>query len=422
VESGDDLTVEQYPAAIPGVISVAASDKNSAIYPWSYRGSSWVDVSAPGCIFDDEEICGTSFAAPAVAGVLAMGSAVAPCISGDVLEDALFATAETFVDYPVAYGRVDGEAFLDGVMSTEPAIRLSGLDRISTAISIARRAFAPGSAPAVVLARSDSYADALAAAPLAAKVGGPVLLTPKGFLAASVASEISELGASDVWLAGGEAALSQGVVDDLTEMGFSQWQIHRRSGANRYETAAEIGMEVGGDTVFIVSGGSFPDGVAASNIAAHTQSPILLVGRDFVPTATLDALDALDPTSVYVVGGTSVISDAVKQQLETATSLTIERKGGATRYATSEALAEMAVTAGLDATQVWVATGANFPDALATGPAAAEAGGVLLLADSSAAMARSWIAAKGSTTVDVAGGPLNVSDGTMCTMAGLLSP
>jgi subtilisin family serine protease len=66
-----------YPAAHSDVIAVGASDPDDRLYTWSNRGE-WVDVSAPGCntalwrqgaysIF-----CGTSSAAPLVAGVAAL--------------------------------------------------------------------------------------------------------------------------------------------------------------------------------------------------------------------------------------------------------------------------------------------------------------------------------------------------------------
>ena len=53
------------------------------------------------------------------------------------------------------------------------------------------------------------------------------------------------------------------------------------------------------------------------------------------------------------------------------------RVSGADRYATAAALS--AATFGANVPVAYVATGANFPDALAAGPAAAHAGGPVLL-------------------------------------------
>jgi subtilase family protein len=63
-----------YPAAAPNVIGVAATNESDRLYSWSNRGA-WVEVAAPGCNSapwpNDGYVgfCGTSAAAPLVAGV-----------------------------------------------------------------------------------------------------------------------------------------------------------------------------------------------------------------------------------------------------------------------------------------------------------------------------------------------------------------
>jgi putative cell wall-binding protein len=416
----EDLTAPQYPAALPGVISVAASTASDQLYPWSYRGSQWVRVAAPGCVFNLDRRCGTSYAAPAVAGILAAGLAVAPCATDDALMGALYATASQMPGNDVQFGRVDAASFRELVQAEASTSRIAGSSRIATAIAISRRAYPD--APAVVLARSDRYVDALAAAPLAAKIDGPVLLTPRDELPDSVAEEIARLGATTVWLAGGSSALSQGVVDGLEDMGFvMDSTILRRSGDTSFATAGAIALEVGDgltdETVYIASVESFPDGVAVSSLAAATNSPVLLVAKDGVPTPTVEALADLDPARVVLVGGERVISRSVEESLAQATGLTIERISGESRYETSKYVGEQA-PGHIERANVWVATGENWPDALAAGPAAAAAGGVLLLGDpdTSAAMVQEWIGTYDATRVTVAGGPNTLSDATVCSL------
>ena len=57
----------------------------------------------------------------------------------------------------------------------------------------------------------------------------------------------------------------------------------------------------------------------------------------------------------------------------------VTRLSGATRYETSERIAEWTTGHGLGMDGVVYATGANFPDALAAGPLAGRAGAVTLL-------------------------------------------
>lgn len=59
----------------------------------------------------------------------------------------------------------------------------------------------------------------------------------------------------------------------------------------------------------------------------------------------------------------------------------VTRVSGGNRYETSLAVADLAAEAGDDPAHPWLATGRNFPDALAAGPAVATMGGVLLLVD-----------------------------------------
>jgi subtilisin family serine protease len=71
----DGLDENFYPARYPGVVSVAAVDENDLRYTWSNFGG-WVTVAAPGCATAASpgggyvsNFCGTSTAAPFVAGL-----------------------------------------------------------------------------------------------------------------------------------------------------------------------------------------------------------------------------------------------------------------------------------------------------------------------------------------------------------------
>jgi hypothetical protein len=87
----DGSTTPHVPAALPGVVSVAATDRNDQLYPWSTRGS-WVDLAAPGCEWNDE-MCGTSYTPPLVAAAIGLLSAANPRVTPVQAVNALRATA-----------------------------------------------------------------------------------------------------------------------------------------------------------------------------------------------------------------------------------------------------------------------------------------------------------------------------------------
>lgn len=118
--------------------------------------------------------------------------------------------------------------------------RLGGADRIETAVEVSKAAFP--TADAVVVARAEAYADALAAAPLAGQWGGPVLLTGRDGLHSLVADEVRRLGVGRAYVIGSEAALSEAVVDGLRQAGADT--VQRLGGATRFETAAAIASQL----------------------------------------------------------------------------------------------------------------------------------------------------------------------------------
>ena len=83
------------------------------------------------------------------------------------------------------------------------------------------------------------------------------------------------------------------------------------------------------------------------------------------------------------VGGTAAVPERVKHQLTSAgiSSGSITRLAGATRYETTAKIMSYAVNAGMNVSNVYLATGTNFPDALAAGPVAGKLRAPLLLVD-----------------------------------------
>jgi hypothetical protein len=125
----DSSTTPRYPAAYSQVISVAATDAADGLASYSNRGASWVELAAPGCNYSTRistgtssfgSYCGTSSAAPAVAGIVGLALSAAPGAGAASVQSALNATAVPVGD--VAYGRVDAAAALEALGATLPAL------------------------------------------------------------------------------------------------------------------------------------------------------------------------------------------------------------------------------------------------------------------------------------------------------------
>jgi putative cell wall-binding protein len=183
----------------------------------------------------------------------------------------------------------------------------------------------------------------------------------------------------------------------------------REGGDNRYETAAAIADEIDcNGTATFVNGSSFPDGLVASQL----YEEILLVERDSIPAATMAYIEDCDLEFAYVVGGEAVISSDVFEDLLNATEAGAMRIAGADRYATALAVAEYMFG---DSCDVVLATGENYPDALAAAPLAYNVDAPMLLTSGSSLRAdvkayladnmdTDWNCALGVPTVHIIGG------------------
>ncbi|HKJ13157.1 MAG TPA: cell wall-binding repeat-containing protein [Ornithinimicrobium sp.] len=167
--------------------------------------------------------------------------------------------------------------------------------------------------------------------------------------------------------------------------------VEREAGGNRYGTAAELVPRFRNtvSTVYIVNGNAFPDAASAAAAAgagvvpdrwrgrAWAPAPLLLTGRDSLPAPTRAALESLSLERIVIVGGTGVVSEAVRDELGRYADPVL-RVGGRSRYAVSALLAERFPA---DTDTVYVASGedGSLADALTGGALAAQEGAPVLL-------------------------------------------
>ncbi|MRX43374.1 cell wall-binding repeat-containing protein [Agromyces kandeliae] len=145
----------------------------------------------------------------------------------------------------------------------------------------------------------------------------------------------------------------------------------RSAGPDRYLTSVALAQDVrpGVGDVWVATGEDFPDGLAASGVAGARGGPVLLTRSTRLPAPVAAELSRLAPERVWVVGGTHAVSEGVLDSIRgVLPDAEIARIAGADRFGTAAALVRQFFGG---ARAVFAATGANFPDALAAGPAAA---------------------------------------------------
>jgi hypothetical protein len=282
-----------------------------------------------------------------------------------------------------------------------PVTRLFGQDAIGTSIAVSQAEFpTTGSARAVVLARSDFFSDALAGGPLAAKEGGPLLITPgaaeRSTLDPRVLAEVERVlpGGHTVYVLGGTAALGPDIDNQLAFLGYT---VVREAGADEYATAVDIAEVLGNPaTVFEATGLNFADALSAVPAAISVHGAILLTdGSDQAPeTAAYLAAHLADAR--YAIGGPLAAAGADPSAVAVF---------GLSLYDTSAAVAARFFP---DATVFGAVTGTNFPDALSGGVFMGSAGtvGPMLLVEPSGALPPSVVAYLSGTAPSITGGYL----------------
>jgi putative cell wall-binding protein len=242
-----------------------------------------------------------------------------------------------------------------------------------------------------------------------------LLLTQPDALSPAVVAEIDRLGADEAFILGGPGAVSMEVEAALrSRLG----TVTRLAGTDRFGTARAIadmvvrtaGPDFNGKA-FVVTGANYPDALSGSPVAASQIMPILLAnpanGAVYVPAAV---------DEVAILGGEGAVSGAIETALRSKLGAgNVDRFGGSNRFHTATLVAAYGVGLGLRWDGVGIATGENFPDALAAGAMLGTFDSVMLLTPSASLdpYARGALAANRDQidTLHIVGGASAVSDG-----------
>jgi putative cell wall-binding protein len=355
---------------------------------------------------------------------------VAAAIAG-ITAVAIIGTAATSFADSATSGVSTSPATVTSPTSGKPVTRLAGGDRIGTAIAISQQEFPNGGAGAVILTADYDFADAMSAGPLGKRFNAPLLLTTPGLLAPATLTEIQRVltpgsatpnpnaatttttanptttttlastttstvataavasspvtttcappatggtstatptaAGGTVYIIGGYAAIAQEVDTQLQAAGYN---VVRIAGDNRFATSVDVAQCEGSpSTVFLATGDIFADALSAGPAAAHAAGggSVLLTDGKVMPAAVGAYLATLTSPTVYAIGAAAALADPQ------ATAIF-----GGDRFATSALVADKFFPG---ATVVGVATGSDYPDALAGGAFMGVEGGPVLMSD-----------------------------------------
>jgi putative cell wall-binding protein len=181
-------------------------------------------------------------------------------------------------------------------------VRYGGIDRYQTATMVADAGL---NNPATVLeATGLGYADALAAGAAAAKTHGAVLLTADSSMPPATANYLAAHPGVTRYTIGGPAAAADPGATPIV-------------GIDRYDTSARVAQTFfpSPTAAGVVYGHNFPDALSGGANIGQRTGPLLLTDTDTLPPQVRAYLNAKTATltQAFVYGGTTVITETVKQ-------------------------------------------------------------------------------------------------------------
>ena len=233
--------------------------------------------------------------------------------------------------------------------------RLGGLDRFETAALVAKEVVNQGLGGSnVILASGLNYPDAL--------VGGAwvdpsvVLLTKRDEIPASIKKILADDSVSSVRIIGGTAVISVGVENEVRALGKT---VERLAGPTRYDTSLEVFKAATqtrkSSSLWIASGVDFPDQLVAVSAARRVGGAVVIVP----PWKAIDSRTASILRSGLEQSATIHVVDSARA-LESVTldGFRVER------HINDPYVNSIALQAGTNE-RTYVASGENWPDALA---------------------------------------------------------
>lgn len=161
-------------------------------------------------------------------------------------------------------------------------------------------------------------------------------------------------------------------------------RVTRISGKDRITTSVEISKSAytTSENVVLASGFNFADALSAGQLASALDAPLLLSSQNKLDSQTKNEIERLKAKKVYVVGGDNAISKNGVDTTLKSEKIDVTRLEGQDRYSTSQKVMEKTKEI-INPEYLLIASGKNFPDALAATSFFVNHKSVMVLSDDS---------------------------------------
>jgi putative cell wall-binding protein len=258
--------------------------------------------------------------------------------------------------------------------------RIGGDSRFRTAIEVSKYRYPNGGALAkkVIVVNGESYSDAVSAASLSSTLGMPLLYVPStqdngGYgLMIEIGQEIGRLDATEVFIVGGEAAVSQStmniVLDAARGASGTTPTTTRLAGDTRIQSSIEVAKRAGStDTLFIANG--YVESDSALFQSGYEKGGLVYINdpaqSTSLPDPVREYIQQINPSKIRLLGGTTVIPESINSEIANLLpNAEILRIAGQNRYHTATSLSQYLYPNQGDADTVYLVNNIAESDAI----------------------------------------------------------
>ena len=178
------------------------------------------------------------------------------------------------------------------------------------------------------------------------------------------------------------AALIAAMIVPASVSNAAEQKVIRISGKDRIATSVEISKSAysTSENVVLASGFNFADALSAGQLASALNAPLLLSSKDKLDNETESEINRLKAKNVYIVGGNHTIKKSSVDSYLKKKNIKVTRLEGNNRYKTSEKVMEKTKEF-INPQYLLIASGKDFPDALAATSLMVNHKSVMVLSD-----------------------------------------